>query len=113
MKTLRNNVILIGNVGKDPEIITLDSGTKKVTFSLATNESYKDKDGNKVDDTQWHSLVAWNKTADLISQIVKKGDQIAIQGRIKTRSYIKDDETKYITEIEVNEFIVFTKKAEQ
>ena len=94
MNTLRNKVQLIGNLGNDPEIVTCDNGKKLAKFSLATNEHYKDKNGEKQAKTQWHNLIAWNKTADLIEQYVTKGKQIAIEGKLSSRTYDdKDDST--------------------
>lgn len=111
MNTLRNKVQLIGNLGNDPEIITLDSGKKLAKFSLATNESYKDADGQKQTKTDWHNLVAWNKTADIIEKYVTKGKEIAIEGKLTTRSYeTKEGEKKYISEILVNELLMLGSK---
>ena len=87
MNTLRNKVQLIGNLGNDPEIITLDSGKKLAKFSIATNESYKNTMGEKVTDTQWHNVIAWNKTAEIIEKYVTKGNEIAIEGKLTSRSY--------------------------
>ena len=78
MNTLRNKVQLIGNLGNDPEIITLESGKKLAKFSIATNESYKNSLGEKITDTQWHNVVAWNKTAEIIEKYVTKGNEIVI-----------------------------------
>ena len=87
MNTLRNKVQLIGNLGNDPEIITLESGKKLAKFSIATNESYKNATGEKVTDTQWHNIIAWNKTAEIIEKYVTKGNEIAIEGKLTSRSY--------------------------
>ena len=104
MNTLRNKVQLIGNLGSDPEIITLESGKKLAKFSIATNESYKNAMGEKVTDTQWHNVVAWNKTAEIIEKYVTKGNEIAIEGKLTSRSYeSKEGEKKYITEVVCNE----------
>ena len=78
MNTLKNKVQLIGNLGNDPEIITLENGKKLAKFSLATNEYYKDADGQKQTKTEWHNLIAWNKTAEIIEKYVSKGKEIAI-----------------------------------
>ena len=97
MNTLRNKVQLIGNLGNDPEIITLDSGKKLAKFSLATNEHYKDADGQKQTKTDWHNLVAWNKTAEIIENYVTKGKEIAIEGKLTSRSYeTKKGDKRYI-----------------
>ena len=110
MNTLRNKVQLIRNLGNDPEIITLDSGKKLAKFSLATNESYKDTNGEKQTKTEWHNLVAWNKTAELIENYVKKGQEIAIEGKLTSRSYDdKEGIKKYITEVVVNELLLLGK----
>lgn len=95
-----NKVILVGNLGKDPEIWTFEDGTKKASFSLATTESYKDKMGNKVDQTEWHNIVLWRGLAGVAEQYLKKGSSVYIEGKIRSRSYQdKDGNTKYITEI--------------
>ena len=82
MNTLRNKVQLIGNLGNNPEVISLESGKKLVKFSLATNDSYKNAKGEKVVDTQWHNIIAWNKTAEIIEEYVIKGSEIAIEGKV-------------------------------
>uniref|UniRef100_UPI003F6A3E94 single-stranded DNA-binding protein n=1 Tax=Polaribacter sp. TaxID=1920175 RepID=UPI003F6A3E94 len=100
MSTLRNKVQLIGNLGNAPEIITLDSGKKLAKFSLATNENYKNAKGEKVTDTQWHNIVAWNKTADIIEKYLEKGNEVAIEGKLTSRSYeTKEGDKRYVTEI--------------
>jgi single-strand DNA-binding protein len=110
MNNLRNTVQLIGRVGQDTELKTLDSGSSLVNFSLATNDSYKDKEGVKQERTEWHRLTAWGKTAELIDKMVKKGDEIAIEGKLTHRSYEKDGETRYATEVLINEFVLFGSK---
>ncbi|QTD36421.1 single-stranded DNA-binding protein [Polaribacter batillariae] len=111
MNSLRNKVQLIGNLGNDPEIITLESGKKLAKFSLATNESYKDASGQKVDNVQWHNLVAWNKTADIIEKYITKGKEVAIEGKLTSRSYeTKEGEKRYITEVVVNELLMLGNK---
>lgn len=110
MNTLRNKVQLIGNLGKDPEIITLESGRKLARFSLATNENYKDTDGQKQTKTDWHNLVAWGKTAEIIEKYVTKGKEIAIEGKLTTRSYeTKEGESRYVTEVVVNGLLMLGK----
>jgi single-strand DNA-binding protein len=107
MSTLRNKVQLIGNLGNNPEIITLDSGKKLAKFSIATNESYKNASGEKVADTQWHNVVAWNKTAEIIERYLEKGNEVAIEGKLTSRSYeTKEGEKKYITEVVANEVLM-------
>ena len=110
MNTLRNKVQLIGNLGNDPEIITLDSGKKLAKFSLATNEYYKDADGQKQTKTEWHNVVAWNKTAELIENYVTKGKEIAIEGKLTNRTWDdKEGNKRYTTEVVVNEVLLFGK----
>ncbi len=95
-----NKAILVGNVGKDPDVRYIDNGTPKCTFSLATSEVYKNKSGEKVTATEWHNIVLWRGLAEIAEKYVKKGSQIYIEGRIRTRSYDdKDGNKKYITEI--------------
>ena len=111
MNTLRNKVQLIGNLGNDPEIITLESGKKLAKFSMATNETYKNNKGEKTTDTQWHNVVAWNKTAEIIENYVTKGNEIAIEGKLTNRSYeTKEGEKRYITEVVCNEILLFNNK---
>ncbi len=111
MNNLRNRVQLIGNLGADPEVKIFDSGKKKVTLSLATSESYKKANGEKVDQTQWHQIIAWGKTADIAEQYLKKGNEIAVDGKIQYRSFEdKNGDKKYITEIMVNELLMLGKK---
>jgi single-strand DNA-binding protein len=95
-----NKVILIGNLGKDPEVRTLESGVKVANFSLATTESYKNKNGDKVDSTEWHNIVLWRGLAEIADNYLKKGNQIYLEGRIRTRSWEdKDGNKRYTTEI--------------
>ncbi len=100
MNTLANRVQLIGNLGQDPETKTLDGGKKVVKFTLATDESYKDHEGKKVEVTTWHNIVVWNGLGDIAATYLKKGRQVAIEGRISYRVYEdKNKVTKYFTEI--------------
>tara|TARA_R110002124_G_scaffold89643_5_gene229195 strand:- start:17677 stop:18012 length:336 start_codon:yes stop_codon:yes gene_type:complete len=111
MSTLRNKVQLIGNLGNNPEIITLESGKKLAKISIATNETYKNAQGEKVTDTQWHNVVAWNKTAEIIEKYLQKGSEVAIEGKLTSRSYEdKDGVKKYITEIVCNEMLMLGSK---
>ena len=111
MNTLRNKVQLIGHLGNNPEIISLENGKKIAKFSLATNDSYKNAQGEKVTNTEWHNLVAWNKTAEIIENYLEKGKEIAIEGKLTTRSYDdKDGNKKYITEGVVNELLMLDGK---
>jgi single-strand DNA-binding protein len=110
MNALRNKVQLIGHLGNDPEIKTLDGGKKLANFTLATNESYKNDKGEKVEETQWHRLVAWGKTADIIEKFVTKGKEIAIEGKLTHRSYDdKNGEKRYVTEVVVTEVLLLGK----
>lgn len=110
MNTLRNKVQLIGNLGNTPEIITLESGKKLAKFSLATNEHYKDADGQKQTKTEWHNLVAWDKTAEIIEKYVTKGKEIAIEGKLTNRSWDdKESNKRYTTEVVVSEVVLFSK----
>ena len=103
MRNLKNTVRLIGNVGMDPELKTLTNGNTVARFSLATSEGYINKEGEKVIDTQWHRIVAWGKTAQLVEKICKKGNRIAVDGKLTNRSYEDDNgDKKYITEIIAN-----------
>ncbi len=103
MTSLKNNVQLIGRLGNDPEVRTFDSGKKMATFSLATNDIYFNNEGEKIEDTQWHNIVVWGKKVDVVDSYLKKGNEIAMNGKINNRSYEKEGEKKYITEINMNE----------
>lgn len=110
MNTLRNKVQLIGHVGNAPEILTLESGKKLAKFSIATNESYKNAKGEKITDTQWHNVVAWGKTAELVENYVPKGKEIGVEGKLTSRSYEdKDGVKRYITEVVCNELLLLSK----
>src|SRR5215217_4490305 len=104
MNALRNKVQLIGNAGKDPEVKTFEGGRKLATISIATSESYKNDKGEKITDTQWHNLVAWGKTAEIIEKYVVKGNQFAVEGKLTHRSYEdKNGEKRYVTEVVVSD----------
>ena len=106
MNTLKNSVRLVGNLGMDPEVKSFDNNRKLAKVSIATNETYKNDKGEKVTDTQWHNLILWNSQAKLAEDYLKKGDEIAIEGKLSSRSYIdKDGNKKYTTEVVVNEFL--------
>ena len=104
-----NKVILVGNLGKDPEIRTLENGIKLASFTIATTESYKDKDGNYQDSTEWHRITAWRWLADLSEKYLKKGSKVYIEGKLSTRSYEQDGIQKYTTEIVAKEIITMGK----
>ena len=99
-----NKVILVGNLGKDPELRYTPSGTAVATFSLATTERYKDRDGNRQDKTEWHNIVAWRQLAEICGKFLHKGKQVYIEGKIQNRSYDdRDGNKRYISEVVVNE----------
>lgn len=107
MNNLRNKVQLIGNLGQAPEIVSFENGNKLAKMSLATNSFYTNATGEKVQDTQWHSLIAWGKQADIFEKYTKKGQEIAIEGKLVTRSYeTKEGEKRYRTEIQVGEVLL-------
>ena len=111
MNTLRNSVRLVGNLGMDPEVKTFDTNKKLARLSIATNDSYKNDKGERVTDTQWHNLVFWGAQAKLAEDLLKKGDEVAIEGKISNRSYVdKDGVKRYTNEIVVNEFLKITGK---
>ena len=108
MSTLRNSVRLIGRVGNNPEIKNLDGGKKVATLTLATNEVYYNDKSEKVETTQWHNIVAWGKTADVIEKFVQKGKEIAVEGKLTYRNYDdKEGNKRYVTEIVLNEIVMF------
>ena len=110
MNTLRNKVQLIGNLGNDPEIINLESGKTLAKFAIATNENYKNTNGEKITDTQWHNIVAWGKNAQIIEKYVTKGKEVAIEGKLTSRSYDdKNGNKRYITEVVCNELLMLGK----
>ncbi len=111
MNTLRNRVQLIGNPGMEPEVKALDNGNKMARFSLATNDYYKNAKGEKIEETQWHNVVAWGKTAELIEKYVHKGKEVGLEGKLVTRQYEKDGEKKYITEVVVNDILLLGGKS--
>lgn len=109
-----NKVILVGNLGKDPEVRTLENGVKKVSFPLATSETYKDKDtGERKTDTEWHNIVIWRGLADVAEKYLRKGQQIYLEGKIKSRQYKdKEGNTRYITEVVTENFVMMSRGAE-
>ncbi|GAB4171574.1 MAG: single-stranded DNA-binding protein [Geothermobacteraceae bacterium] len=99
-----NKVILVGNLGKDPEVRYTAAGTAVATFPLATSERYKDKSGQQVEKTEWHNIVAWRSLAEICGKYLSKGRQVYIEGKIRTRSYTdRDGNKRYITEIEADQ----------
>lgn len=107
-----NKAIIIGSVGKDPEVRATADGNCIVNLSVATSESYKDKGGNKVENTEWHRVSAFGKLAEIIRDYVVKGSKVYIEGKIKTRSYDKDGVKVYVTEIVANELQMLDSKGE-
>ena len=97
-----NKVILVGNVGKDPEVQYIKEDVPVAKFTLATSETYRDKNGERQTTTEWHNIVIWRGLAKVVEQYVKKGSQLYLEGKITTRSYEKDGVTKYFTEIVAN-----------
>ncbi|MEO6584341.1 MAG: single-stranded DNA-binding protein [Ferruginibacter sp.] len=111
MYALKNKVQLIGNVGNQPDIRTTESGKKLVRFSVATNESYKNSQGERVTETQWHTLVAWGKLAEIAEKHLNKGAEVAIEGKLINRNYMdKEGIKKYVSEIQVNELLLLGSK---
>jgi single-strand DNA-binding protein len=107
MNSLKNRVTLIGNLGMDPETKTTESGKKVTHFTLATTDGFKNADGQKINETTWHNIVAWNGLADIAGKYLKKGKEVAVEGRIVYRNYEdKKGVTKYITEIVLNDLIL-------
>ncbi|EIJ37478.1 single-stranded DNA-binding protein [Galbibacter orientalis] len=106
MSTLKNQVQLIGNVGQEPQVTVLDNGKKVARISLATNENFKNSKGEKQTNTDWHQLVAWGKVASLIEDYVFTGKEIAVQGKLSSRSYEdKEGVKRYVTEVIVSEIL--------
>ena len=111
MNALRNKVQLIGRLGKDAETITFDDGKVKARFSLATNEHFRNKEGEKVERTQWHDVVAWGGLAELAGQHLRKGLEIAVEGRLTYRTYEDGEgQTRSITEVVANEMLMLEKR---
>ena len=113
MNALRNKVQLIGNLGMNPEVKRLDGGSSVAKFTMATNESYTNKKGEKIEDTQWHNIVAWGKTAELMGNLLAKGKEVMVDGKLTSRSWEdKEGNKRYITEVVVNDFLLLTRKDE-
>lgn len=109
MNALRNKVTLIGHLGNDPELTTFENGKKVVRFNIATNESYKNEEGKRIENTQWHTIIAWNNLAKIVSENLKKGEQIALEGKLKHRTFeSKNGEKRFVTEIEMNDMLFLT-----
>jgi len=111
MNALKNKVQLIGNLGKAPEVRNTESGKKLVRFSIATNESYRNSDGEKITQTQWHNLIAWGKIAEIAEKYLMKGTEVAIEGKLMNNNYTdKDGIKKYSTEIQVHDILLLGSK---
>lgn len=112
MSTLKNKVILMGNLGKDPEVKLINGKTKLAKFSLATSETYTNGNGEKVKDTQWHNLIAWGKTAEIIEKYCTKGMELIVEGKLVNNSYTdKNDIKRNSIEVQVNEIVMVSRKA--
>jgi single-strand DNA-binding protein len=111
MNNVKNKVQLIGNLGNAPEIKTLDGGKKLARISLATNETYKNSKGEKITETQWHNVIAWDKTAEIIEKYFTKGLEVLIEGKLVNHNYTdKEGIKRYTTEILASELLILTKK---
>ncbi len=107
MYALRNKVQLIGNLGKAPEVRPLAEGKKMARFSVATNEKYKNKNGESVTDTQWHNVVAWDNMAEIVERYLIKGTEVALEGKLVNRNYTdKDGIKRYVTEVVLSDIMV-------
>ncbi len=111
MYALKNKVQLIGNLGNAPEIKNMEDGKKMARFNVATNEKYKNANGEKITETTWHNLVAWGKVAEIAEKYLLKGSEVVIEGKLINRSYVdKDGIKKYISEVQVNELLLLDSK---
>lgn len=107
MSTIKNHVQLIGNVEQEPTITNLESGKKVARFSIATHDNYEDNKGKKQTDTNWHTVVAWSKTAEIVESYVAKGKEVGIVGKLKTRTYTTEDgNQRYVTEVVASEVLL-------
>jgi single-strand DNA-binding protein len=105
-----NKVILIGNLGRDPEVRHLEGGVSVANFPIATTESYKDKTGNRVEQTEWHNIVMWRGLADVAEKYLRKGMTIYVEGKLRTRSYDKDGQKHYRTEVLADNMTILSRK---
>ena len=113
MNTLKNSVQLIGNLGKDVELQNFDNGSKLAKISIATNEFYKNKKGEKMQNTEWHNAIAWGNLAENMSKILEKGNEVALKGKLVHRSYEdKNGNTRYTSQVVVSDFIKINKAVE-
>jgi single-strand DNA-binding protein len=111
MNALVNRVQLIGSLGQDPEIKKFDNGKVLAKFSMATNETYRNAQGEKVTETQWHNVIAWGSTAGILEKYVRKGDRIGIEGKLVTRQWEdKEGGKRYTTEVVANDVLLLSQK---
>lgn len=114
MYALRNKVQLIGRLGGKPEVKEMEGGKKMVSFSLATSETHRGTNGEKIHDTQWHRIVAWGKMAEIIEKYLDKGREIALEGRLINRAFQdKDGSKRFVTEVQINELLMLGVKQPQ
>jgi single-strand DNA-binding protein len=112
MNSLRNKVQLIGNLGQDPEIRTFENGRSVARFSLATTDSYRDAEGKKVTETQWHNLIAWGNLAKIIQKYLIKGSEVAVEGKLTHRTFEdKEGKKRYFTEVVLTDMVMLRNKA--
>lgn len=106
MTSLRNSVRLVGHLGMDPEVKSFDNNRLLTKFSIAINETYKNDKGERITETQWHNLIAWGNQAKFIGDYLKKGDEVAIEGKLSNKSWVdKDGNKRYMTEVIINDLI--------
>ena len=113
MKTLRNKVSLVGNLGMDPKVTELEGGRKRVRFTLATNDTYRNAQGEKIVDTQWHNIVAWSNNAVFAEKYLKKGMEVMVDGRLTYRNYEEKGEKRYITEVVTDSILILKGNRQQ
>ena len=112
MSNIRNSVRLIGNLGQNPEVKNLNNNNKLAKFSIATSETYNNDKGEKVTETNWHNIVAWGKLAGIVEQYLQKGKEVAVEGKLTTKSYLdKEGNKKYATEVVANEILLLGAKS--
>lgn len=113
MNALKNKVQLIGNLGANPDVKTMESGKKLARFSIATNEVYKNAKGEKVKETQWHHVIAWGKLAEIVEKYLQKGSEVAVEGKLVYHDYNdKDGNKKHTSEIQASELLMLTKSSQ-
>ncbi len=111
ISSIKNSVQLLGHLGKDVELTEFDSGSTKVKFSIATSDYYKNSKGEKVQETQWHNIVAWGKLGENMQKYLAKGSEVLVKGKLTSRTYNdKEGNTRSITEVVASDFLLFDKK---